>query len=110
VRCGAVFFGFVHLHLIVRFSYYMHLHLHLHLNLLRSVLAWFGVVFAVFSIVLVKLAPLVACPHRDRWWRRRYRSVGGVLRVVAHESYTLFLLAHVTSNGHDSGGFEHIGR
>jgi hypothetical protein len=40
VRCGAVFSGFLHLHLIVRFSYYTHLHLHL----LRSVLAvWCGV-------------------------------------------------------------------
>ena len=42
-----VFSGFMHLHLIVRFSYYAHLHLHLHL--LRSVLArcssvWYGAV------------------------------------------------------------------
>jgi uncharacterized protein YwgA len=45
VRRGAVFFGFMHLHLIVQFFYYMHLHLHL----LRSVLArcgavWYGAV------------------------------------------------------------------
>jgi hypothetical protein len=40
VRCGAVFFGFMYLHLIVRFSYHTNLHLHL----LRSVLAWCGVV------------------------------------------------------------------
>ena len=39
MRCGAVFSGFMHLHLIVRFSYYMHLHLHL----LRSVLTWCGI-------------------------------------------------------------------
>jgi hypothetical protein len=41
VRCGAVFSGFIHLHLIVRFFYYMHLHLHL----LRSVLARCGAVW-----------------------------------------------------------------
>ena len=35
MRCGAVFSGFMHLHLIVWFFYYTHLHLHL----LRSVLA-----------------------------------------------------------------------
>ena len=27
MRCGAVFSGFMHLHLTMRFSYYMHLHL-----------------------------------------------------------------------------------
>ena len=39
MRCGAVFSGFMHLHLIMRFSYYMHLHLYL----LRSVLARCGI-------------------------------------------------------------------
>jgi hypothetical protein len=35
VRCNAVFSGFMHLHLIVQFSYYTQVHLHL----LRSILA-----------------------------------------------------------------------
>jgi hypothetical protein len=48
VRCGVVFSGFMHLHLIVRFSYYTHLHLHL----LRSVLARCGSVWCGVGVVL----------------------------------------------------------
>ena len=48
MKCSAVFSGFIHLHLIVRFSYYTHMHLHL----LRSVLAWCGLVRCGIGAVL----------------------------------------------------------
>ena len=49
----------------VRFSYYTHLHLHLivrffyYMHLLRSVVVWWGAVLAFWSVVSVKLTPLL---------------------------------------------------
>ena len=55
MRRGAVSSGFMHLHFIMWFSYYTYQHLHL----LRSVLARCGAVLASFSVVSVKLTPLL---------------------------------------------------
>ena len=60
MRCGTIFSGFLHLHLIVWFFYYMHLRLHL----LRSVLAQWNVVqCGSFDFVGKAYTPRCSTPH-----------------------------------------------
>ena len=58
MKYSAIFSKFMHLHLIMLFSYYKHIHL----QLLRLVLAGamrFGAVLTGFSVVSMKLTPLL---------------------------------------------------